>query len=514
MKNDQYDDIEKHFLNKMDEFQQEKHRKETIRKDQPHHSFSLFNLNQKHAPSTETNVNNEEDCPTDSTLTKEFQEGILSQPTFFPPPKVMDMEIIQDGKTIDEELKEMVNQGEGIEEENLLSNHFREDLHDERNKVELSASGHSEVNELSSGEEDKGKEPISIRKEIFMILDEEPGEESAGGLSSKISTSKITKDKNGEVDSLKMKENDKKEDEHTNEQNVISEDHSHTSREEGCINSYLDYDHKANHPSSFTHFLETEYCESENKSNEFNESISSLTSVLKKISTAMMKNDPKYPEECEQDRSELTALKKHFENELFSPEPHTDEAIATYPFDFHFLTVKIPIVLSTLKIELTIFENLDLPFPIEHIQTIRWSIQSLKTYIPSPASIVFVKGTLIAAIDYVNPGETSSVHSIKIPIEWNHTCTPRWIVQPKIPICVHREYTFLTKNNQRMTTHHESHDSFCDSIHHSLQDFKFISQEEHQKDEVNSTLKVQGFLALSLHLTQEQFVQLNVNEVL
>jgi hypothetical protein len=518
MRNDKYDDIEKHFLNKMEEKQTNKH--EPTQKNQPHYSFSLFNLNQKHDPSIEKSVNNDKMASNDIILPKESQEEILTHPTFFPPPKVMDMEIGQEDK-----LSTSDDRGDEKEEEYLIPDHSKEDLPDERNKVELSTPDYNEGIDPSMDDEFEKRisanenESVSIREEIFMMLNEELEEERTDGSSEDISMSKMTNHESisseeysnaNEVGNfLQENENDNLHIPHHHEQICMFNDH---------YSSSLDLDNEGNQHSSFTHFLETIYCKKKptsinNEKEDFVHSIGCLTSVLKKISTELelMNTSQDYVEEIEQDKPKLTDLKKHFENEL-TAENHTEEVNEIKSPECHSITVKIPVVLSTIRIEVTIFKNIDLPFPIEYIQTIHWSIHSLHTHIPSHSSVVFVKGILVAAIEYVNPGETSSVHSVKIPIEWNHTSHTRWKIPPKIPKSFHREYTFIAQSNQGMTTHNESHYSYCDSINHSLHDFKFISQQECLTQEEKATLKVQGCLTLCLHLTQEQFVQFNVNE--
>lgn len=516
MKNEHYDDIENHFSNKMEEFQQEKDRRETTKNHPPHYSFSLFNLNQNHDPTSETIVNNEKNVPNDAIFPQDPQEGFLSHPTFFPPPEVMDIKISQDeNKSITRELNDMVEWDDGKEEENLLPNHFIEDLPIERHKADLPASDQIEEDnvpsvddELSIDTSDNENESMSIREEIFMMLNEELEEDF---------------NVDAQVDPLQEQDVDNDQNSISNEQSFISNDFPTNSHKEEDYYSFLDLDDEENHPSPFTHFLETVYCEKKstqinNQDTEFVRSIDSLTSVLKKISTEweVMNASQEYLREFEQNHTELAALKKHFETELLSEEAHPEEeeAIGTKSTDKHSLTVKIPVVLSTLSIEVIIFENLKLPFPIEHIQTIRWSIHSLKTHIPIPSSTLFVKGTLVAAIEYVNPGKENTVHSVKIPVEWNHTNHIRWIFPPNIGKSSQKEYIFLSQSNQEMTTHYESHHSFCESIQGSLQDFKFICQQESLKQNRRSILKIQGCLTLCLHLTQEQFVQIDSNKLL
>ena len=499
MREEHNNDIESYFLNKM---------KENEKNSRKSPSFSLFNITQKQDLSLQGHVTNKKSPIKDTVMPKESQGKIHSHPTFFPPPKVMDIEVNLENHL--SKTDESVDEDFEGEYRDLKSDYTEKVLSDTRHN-----SGHSALDEnieiepsmeeevLIEGPEE-GNEPVSIREEIFMMLEEE----------------------------IEEQRNLHQEQENHHDPNGISNDASPTALEEEMLYSNHEFDHKENHPHSFSDYLETIYCEKEsspmqNNQPEFVHCIDALTSVLKKISTERKMiiehqddsgNDKHEHQEdireAENEHPNLTALRERFENELFSPEQQLENIFETTVPDLRSLTVKIPVVLSTLQVEVAIFEDVKLPFPIEHIHSIQWSIQSLKTHIPIPAAIVFVKGTLVASIEYVHPGETASIHSIKIPIQWSHTSPIRWILPPHIPKSEKREYTFLAENSQEPTTHHECHYSFCDSIEHFLQDFTFISQHESFKKNGQSTLKIQGCLQVCIHLTQEQFVHIQSDDLI
>ncbi|MEI2663788.1 MULTISPECIES: hypothetical protein [Rossellomorea] len=426
---------------------------------------------------------------------------------------------------VNQENKLSKTDGSADEQEHgdLKSDNTVKDITETWNNAAPSTS--DEKNEIESYLEEEvliedtevGNEPVSIREEIFMMLEEELEEQRY----------------------LHADE----EDHHERNRNLINA--PPPAPEEEMLYSDHEFDHNENHLPSFSHYLETIYCEKNlspltSKQTDFVHCIGSLTSVLKKISTEretikeqeedIRYDKPEHQEETDEVSHEhqedveetgpqhpnLTALKDRFENELFSEEQHLDLESSnetTLP-DSRSLTVKIPVVLSTLQIEVAIFKDVELPFPIEHILSIHWSIQSLKSNTPLPAGIVFVKGTLVASIQYVNPGETASIHSIHIPIQWDHTIPIRWILPPNIPMSEMKEYTFLAENTQEPSTHHECHYSFCEPIEHFLQDFTFISHHESIKQNGQSTLKIQGCLQVCLHLTQEQFVHIHSDDLI
>jgi hypothetical protein len=492
-------DIESYFLNKMNE--NEKNSRKSP-------SFSLFNLTQKQDLSLQDHVTNKKSPIKDNDLPKGSQEKIHSHPTFFPPPKVMDMAVNQENKlskidgSADEQEQGDLKSDKTVKELSETLNNTAPSNSNEKNEIEPSV----EEEVLIEGSE-AGNEPVSIREEIFMMLEEE----------------------------LEEQRNLYQDQENHHERNQNPTDASPPALEEEMLYSDHEFDHNGNHLPSFSHYLETIYCENKSspltsKQTDFVHCIGSLTSVLKKISTERetfmeheedirddkhehqeetdeVKHAPQEDiEETEPQHPSLTALKERFENELFSEDQHLESGTETTVPDSRSLTVKIPVVLSTLQIEVAILEDVELPFPIEHILSINWSIQSLKTNIPIPAGVVFVKGTLVASIQFVDPGETASIHSIKIPIQWDRTIPIRWILPPIIPVSEKREYTFLAENTQEPSTHHECHHSFCEPIEHFLQDFTFISHHGSFKQNGQSTLKIQGCLQVSLYLTQEQFV--------
>jgi hypothetical protein len=490
---EEHNDADDYFLKKMEE--NESNSRRLPNNNSPHYSFSLFNLNQKHDLSVEGLETNKNNQTKDTILPKESNEKTHSHPTFFPPPKVMDIGVNQGNNF--SKADESVDADDEQEPQDLISDKTEKDLFDNRNNIGHSTSDENKGIDPSVDEEvliegtKVGNESVSIREEIFMMLEEEMEEE--GNLHQ----------------------------EQENDQELIdsSNDSSTFALEEETY-SNLEFEHEENHLPSFSHYLESIYCENKSsqmksKNTDLVHCIDSLTSVLKKISTEreMINENHDDVEEAQHEHPNLTALKERFENELFSPDQMENVIETTLP-DLRSLTVKIPVVLSTLQIEVAIYEDYEFPFPIEHIQSIHWSIKSLKTHTSIPDAIVFVKGTLVAAIEYVSPGETGSIHSIKIPIKWNHTKSTCWILPPNIPKSDQIEYTFRADSNQESTTHHECHYSFCDSIQHSLQEFTFISQHEPLKQNGKSTLKIQGCLQLCLHLTQEQFIQIHSDDSL
>ena len=297
------DEIENHFMKRMEENEKTRQKITNNHSSQP--SFSLFNLTQKQDSSVEESVTNNTNISKDIILLRESQVKSDSSPTFFPPPKVMDVEINQeetmsgtDGSEDEsKEMKELVQDYEEMDSPN--ESHSLDQLtSDDDNEIEPSL-----VDELPIEDLEVGTESASIREEIFMMLEEEMEEEA---------------------NLLKVQENDQIHALSSIEQSGISNDDTF---EERNLNSILDLDSVDHHQASFNQFLETIYCEKKSnpvvsKNTDFLRSIGSLTSVLNKISTerVKMKETQDIIKESEHDDTKLTALKEHFEHELLSAE--------------------------------------------------------------------------------------------------------------------------------------------------------------------------------------------------
>ncbi len=172
-------------------------------------------------------------------------------------------------------------------------------------------------------------------------------------------------------------------------------------------------------------------------------------------------------------------------------------------------TVKIPVLVGKLDIELDIFDIFPLDEPIKNISKVEWSIQSLETHTVLPSKIIFIKGTLIADIEYVNSGEKTSLHSAKIPISFNKTSEVCWLFPPDMPQAkTQKEFMFKSDGCDVLSSHFESSQSFTEKIKSHIRSIHFVWHNDITGTE-KPGLEVQGRAILEIDLLQEQYVDLN-----
>ncbi|MBN6887254.1 hypothetical protein ACUXCC_002264 [Cytobacillus horneckiae] len=168
--------------------------------------------------------------------------------------------------------------------------------------------------------------------------------------------------------------------------------------------------------------------------------------------------------------------------------------------------VKMPVLLAVLDIDVDIFDTISLSVPITNIIKIDWSAHSLESHVALPSNIVFLKGTLLADIEYVIDNENKIV---KVEIPWKKAMNVTWLYPPEIPQKKWNEFSFMTHNWEEFSYHQESFDELAEEIYHNLRCTNFIWHEELGLRSVNSSIHVQGKGSLSIDLLQQQYIDLN-----
>ncbi|WP_258760208.1 hypothetical protein [Cytobacillus firmus] len=172
-------------------------------------------------------------------------------------------------------------------------------------------------------------------------------------------------------------------------------------------------------------------------------------------------------------------------------------------------TVKIPVLIAKLDMEIDIWEIFPLHHSIKKITKLEWSISSLDTHAVLPSNIIFIKGTLIADIEYVNRGEQSSLHSAKIPIKFDTTSEVCWLFPPDMPEArTQKEYMFKSDGCDVLNSHYETCQYFTEKIGSQLRCINFVWHND-LTDTEKPGLQVQGRALLEIDLLQDQYVDLN-----
>jgi hypothetical protein len=170
--------------------------------------------------------------------------------------------------------------------------------------------------------------------------------------------------------------------------------------------------------------------------------------------------------------------------------------------------VKLPVLIGKLDVDVDIFEAFPANVPIQNISSLDWYSQSLETHAALPSNVVFLKGTLVAVLDYVTNNKSDSIQSVKIQIPWKKNVTIDWIYPPDLPISnSKKEFTFKDESDTNVTSHYESSTTFSENIDSQLRTINVVWHNSMTHDE-KSMLEVQGTATLKIDLLQEQYVDL------
>ncbi|MBX9974013.1 hypothetical protein [Cytobacillus firmus] len=174
-------------------------------------------------------------------------------------------------------------------------------------------------------------------------------------------------------------------------------------------------------------------------------------------------------------------------------------------------TVKVPVLVEKLNIEIDIFDAFPIHLPIKNITKLEWSIQTLETNVILPSSVIFLKGTLIADLEYVDNAAGGSLHTMKIPVKWDKTADADWLYPPVMPIAgFQKEYTFKTDDGQGISSHYEAAQYFSEKIEAQLQSIHFVWHNDILENE-KPEIYIQGTAILEIDLLQKQYVDLNLS---
>ncbi len=166
--------------------------------------------------------------------------------------------------------------------------------------------------------------------------------------------------------------------------------------------------------------------------------------------------------------------------------------------------VKLPVLLSNLDFEIEIFDSFKLFVPLENILKMEWSMQSLDVQLPLTSTTVFLKGELVATIEYVSKNSAYSLHSVKIPISWCKPINVTWLASPIVSGIQQKEFIF--QDEKGISSHYEYEQHYAEKIQYALRHISFVSH-----NELNSHLSIKGIAKVAVDLLQSQYVNLYSN---
>ena len=173
------------------------------------------------------------------------------------------------------------------------------------------------------------------------------------------------------------------------------------------------------------------------------------------------------------------------------------------------IIVKMPVLLAKLNIDVDIDQTINLFTQIENVSNVEISIKSLDTQVVPPSTTVFLKGVLMADIEFINKGFNNTIHTLKVPIPWSKVTNLTWISQPNLSYNSQKEFMFRSNNEHEPSSQFEFSQTFCESIKSNLGQVHSIFHHELDSFTENKKLQINGNVNFCIELTQEQFINLN-----
>lgn len=163
--------------------------------------------------------------------------------------------------------------------------------------------------------------------------------------------------------------------------------------------------------------------------------------------------------------------------------------------------------MAELETDVDIVESTDLLMPLDNILKVEWSVQSLDCKVVLPSKTVFLKGEFIAEIEFSNKKLENEIHSLKITIPWKKTENIHWLSVPDLPASNQKEFMFQFQQEHDSNYHYEAYQKFAEPIQSQLKQVHFVWNQELNPKE--KQLQVNGVAQLSIHLMQDQFIELD-----
>ncbi|MGM7719630.1 hypothetical protein [Metabacillus sp. Hm71] len=171
--------------------------------------------------------------------------------------------------------------------------------------------------------------------------------------------------------------------------------------------------------------------------------------------------------------------------------------------------VKLPVLLAQVNTDINLFDSFELPLSIANITKIDWSLDSFDCHVLFPSTTVFLKGILIAEIQYVNKKQSKALQIVKIPIPWEKIAKTKWLYSPVLPSRSQSEYMFLSQHTGAESSHYEFCEDFADQIQHDLRSINLIWHDELVSFEETPKVFIQGRANLAIDILQPQYIDLN-----
>jgi hypothetical protein len=397
--------------------------------------------------------------------------------------------------------------------------------------------------ESSEGESQSNKEEPTLESEYTMLLEEESPEEEES------QSNKEEPTLESEYTMLLEEESPEEEESQSNkEEPTLESEYTKLLEEESPEEESPEEESQLNEEgtkleSEYTMLLEEEF--SEEEESQLNEEGTKLESefieMLEDDSTEGEENqsikeknkgnllEEKFSSELEEDSTEReeweastskkcpSSEKHEFERELLAEESEEDDYCHSPQEPIlaedcskkeNLPLVKLPVLLAQVNIDVDMFDSLELEFPIAKITKIDWLLESLECRVLLPSTTVFLKGVLIADIQYVKEHK-HLLHTVKIPVPWEKIISIEWRYPPDLASSSKKEFMFGSLDCNEPSTHYEFCQKFADKIKYDLRSVKLVWHEEGISKKDLPLLSIQGIANLTIDLFQIQNIDLN-----
>ncbi|WP_173917515.1 hypothetical protein [Halobacillus sp. Marseille-Q1614] len=212
--------------------------------------------------------------------------------------------------------------------------------------------------------------------------------------------------------------------------------------------------------------------------------------------------------EEEDDESPLSNV---FEKELEDKECNENDQREHLPYavtkkkENNFL-VKVPVLLSKVLIDIDIMESLDMIDDLSEVIKIDWSLYSLKVNVLSTTSNAFFSGVFLADVEYVSDPQKRTIHTVKIPIQWDKAVKVNWLLPPELANSYQKDYNFASPYAQEGSTHYEYYQEFTNPIEKQVQSIHFIWHNSTYSKAANERVSIQGNAQICIDLLQKQYI--------
>ncbi|CAM4259905.1 hypothetical protein [Lederbergia lenta] len=234
-------------------------------------------------------------------------------------------------------------------------------------------------------------------------------------------------------------------------------------------------------------------------------SVVSNETLLEEENAIKQKKTPPLSEESSTDQEGLLPIEYSIRN-LDIKKNDSEDKLSLVQFPM----IKAPVLLATVDVDIDICEVVDLIEPLANIRNIDWVMHSMESYFPLCSSTGFLKGKLLANIEYsLCQDSINTLHTWKISVPWEKVININWLHPPNYANKSQSEFTFLSHVDQKAHIIRESNEMFAERIESDLRNIHYVWLHDVSQKTEDQKLNILGNALLSIDLLQPQYVDLH-----